>query len=236
MAKGWIKLHRELTDHWLWEEKPFDRKSAWIDLLLMANHEGKKVMLGNELVEVERGGLITSEVKLADRWGWSRTKVRRFLEILENDSMIVVKKDSKKTALNIVNFSIFQDVDSEKEQQKNIKKTSEKHQKNTNKNEEECIKNEEEVYRGGKPKRTTFIPPSLEEIENYCLEKGYRIEAERFIDYYTSNGWMVGRNKMKDWRAAVRNWMRKDRPPKQEAQTERAVVPKKWDEMTMDDW
>lgn len=235
MAKGWIKLHRELTDHWLWEEKPFDKKSAWIDLLLMANHEGKKVMLGSELVEVERGGLITSEVKLADRWGWSRTKVRRFLEILENESMIALKKDSKKTALNIVNFSIFQDVDSEKEHQKNIKKTSEKHQKNTNKNEEECIKNEEEVYGGKTPKRTTFIPPTLEEIEAYCLEKGYRIDAERFVNYYESNGWMVGRNKMKKWKAAVANWA-KDRKAKAEDEPSERVRIKSWDEMTMDDW
>ena len=141
MAKGWIKLHRELTDHWLWEERPFDKKSAWIDLLLMANHEEKKVLLGNEVVEVERGGIITSELKLADRWGWSRTKVRHFLEILESDSMIVVKKDSKKTAINLVNFSNFQNFDSEKdnektskEHQENIKKTSKEHQKDTNNN------------------------------------------------------------------------------------------------------
>ena len=208
MAKGWIKLHRELTDHWLWDEKPFDRKSAWVDLLLMANHEGKKVMLGSELIDVERGGLITSEVKLADRWGWSRTKVRRFLEMLENDSMIVVKKDNKKTVLNIENFSFFQDADSEKEQQKNIKKTSEEHQKNTNQNEKECIKNEEEYMCGDKPQRKNFIPPTLEDVSGYCQEKGYRIDPERFIDYYTSNGWKVGKNKMKDWKSAVRNWAR----------------------------
>jgi DNA replication protein DnaD len=236
MAKGWIKLHRELTDHWLWEEKPFDKKSAWIDLLLMANHEEKKVMLGSELIDVERGGLITSEVKLADRWGWSRTKIRRFLEMLENDSMIVLKKDNKKTVINIVNFSLFQGADSEKEQQKNIKKTSRKHQKDTNKNEEECIKNEEEVCMGDKPERATFIPPSLQEVEAYCREKKYNIDAERFVNFYESKGWMVGKTKMRKWKAAVANWA-KDSKKKPEAESqEKTFVPKSWDEMTIDDF
>lgn len=59
--------------------------------------------------------------------------------------------------------------------------------------------------------RRRFTSPTLEEVQRYCLENGYDIDAERFIDYYTSNGWMVGKNKMKDWKAAVRTWARKDR-------------------------
>lgn len=55
-----------------------------------------------------------------------------------------------------------------------------------------------------------YIPPSIEDVRAYIAEKGYHVDAERFVDYYTSNGWMVGRNKMKDWKAAVRNWERKN--------------------------
>ena len=51
-----------------------------------------------------------------------------------------------------------------------------------------------------------FCPPTLEEVKAYCAEKEYNIDAERFIDFYTSKGWFVGKNKMKDWQAAVRNW------------------------------
>jgi hypothetical protein bfra3_11661 len=51
-----------------------------------------------------------------------------------------------------------------------------------------------------------FRPPTLKEVNTYISDKGYSIEAERFIDFYASKGWMVGRNKMKDWKAAVRNW------------------------------
>lgn len=59
-------------------------------------------------------------------------------------------------------------------------------------------------------KRYRFIPPSREEVQAYITEKGYSVNAERFIDYYTSNGWHVGKNPMKDWKAAVRSWAHND--------------------------
>lgn len=55
-----------------------------------------------------------------------------------------------------------------------------------------------------------FVKPTLEEIHAYCDEKGYPIDTERFYDHYESNGWMVGKTKMKDWKAAVRNWWRNE--------------------------
>ena len=62
------------------------------------------------------------------------------------------------------------------------------------------------------PTRHRFTPPSVEEINAYCQEHGYSVDAERFVNHYTSNGWKVGRNPMKDWKAAVRNWNRKEQP------------------------
>ena len=59
-------------------------------------------------------------------------------------------------------------------------------------------------------KKKNFSPPSPEEVETYCKEKEININIETFIDYYKSKGWMVGRTKMKDWKAAVRNWARRD--------------------------
>lgn len=55
-----------------------------------------------------------------------------------------------------------------------------------------------------------FTPPTLEEVKAYCAERGNKVDAERFIDFYTSKGWFVGKNKMKDWKAAVRTWERED--------------------------
>ena len=60
-------------------------------------------------------------------------------------------------------------------------------------------------------KRSRFTPPTTEEIQAYCNEKHYNVSPEHFIDYYESNGWKVGRNSMKDWKAAVRNWARRDK-------------------------
>lgn len=58
------------------------------------------------------------------------------------------------------------------------------------------------------PTRKRFIPPTLEEVKAYCHERKNNVDAERWFDYYTSNGWQVGKNKMKDWKAAVRTWER----------------------------
>ena len=52
----------------------------------------------------------------------------------------------------------------------------------------------------------TFTPPTIKEVESYCLERKNNINSEKFIDYYTANGWLVGKNKMKDWKACLRNW------------------------------
>ena len=68
------------------------------------------------------------------------------------------------------------------------------------------------------PKR--FTAPSLEEVKEYCEERKNNVDAERFIDYYTANGWKVGKNPMKDWKAAVRTWERNDSGKPKTAETE----------------
>lgn len=55
-----------------------------------------------------------------------------------------------------------------------------------------------------------FTRPSVEEVAEYCRERGNSVDAEHFVDYYNANGWKVGKNPMKDWRAAVRNWEKRD--------------------------
>lgn len=64
------------------------------------------------------------------------------------------------------------------------------------------------------PTRPRFSPPSVEEVQDYCFEKGLSMDAQRFVDYYESNGWMVGRNKMKDWKAAIRGWEAREKTQK----------------------
>jgi hypothetical protein len=56
-----------------------------------------------------------------------------------------------------------------------------------------------------------FTPPTVDEVREYCEERGNGVNPQRFVDYYSSNGWMVGKNKMKDWKAAVRTWEQKEK-------------------------
>ena len=56
-----------------------------------------------------------------------------------------------------------------------------------------------------------FTPPTPEEVQQYCSESGHYIDADAFVDFYESKSWMVGKNKMKDWKSAVRNWERRDK-------------------------
>lgn len=108
---GWIKLDREITEHWLWKEKePFDRRSAWIDLLLMANHKDFKTLYKGKLVERKRGEVNTSTRYLADRWRWSRGRVNRFLELLEADEMVTLNSTTDGTTITIENWGKWQDM------------------------------------------------------------------------------------------------------------------------------
>lgn len=68
-----------------------------------------------------------------------------------------------------------------------------------------------ESPKGEKKTASRFSAPTIDEVRAYAQEKGYNIDAEHFVDYYTSNGWRVGRNPMKDWKATVRTWASRDR-------------------------
>ena len=71
---------------------------------------------------------------------------------------------------------------------------------------------EESVEESAPPTRPNrFAPPTVDQVREYCEERGNSVNPQRFVDYYSSNGWMVGKNKMKDWKAAVRTWEQKEK-------------------------
>jgi len=159
---GWIKLHRQIRKHWVWQGEPFDRRSAWIDLLMMANHAPDKIVQGNQIIDVDRGERITSEIKLAERWGWGRGKVRGFLRLLAKDGMIEdIKENRKRTRIRICNYCIYQGSENNKEtsveQVSNNEQTSSKQVANINKNDIRMIKNV-------KNDKEYIYPPSFEEF------------------------------------------------------------------------
>lgn len=138
MAYGWISIHRKIQDNLIWEDKPFSRGQAWIDLLLLANHEDRQVLFNGSAIQVKRGEKITSLRQLSERWGWSITKVKKFLNLLSDEKMISYKSDSKKTVYNIVNYEVYQDSENTKSNTeitlKENKKKTEINQKETNNN------------------------------------------------------------------------------------------------------
>ena len=82
-----------------------------------------------------------------------------------------------------------------------------KEKPNVNGNENE----NENGNENGNENENTFHPPTLSQLEAYCGEMGFQIDGQSFLDYYASNGWMVGQNPMQDWQAAVRRWEAGDR-------------------------
>jgi hypothetical protein len=72
------------------------------------------------------------------------------------------------------------------------------------------IDNNKDINKTTNKRAAAFVTPTLTEIEDYCRERQNSVDAERFLNYYEANGWMVGRNKMKDWKAAVRTWEQRE--------------------------
>lgn len=73
----------------------------------------------------------------------------------------------------------------------------------------------------GKEKSSRFTPPSLEDVIQYCRERGNSVDADSFIDHYSANGWMRGKTKIKDWKACVRTWEKNAKPAAQKQERKR---------------
>lgn len=105
---GYVKLYRSLQKHWLWEsDEPFDVRSAWVDLIMLANHKDKDIMVGRSKVTIHAGQMWTSIVKLSNRWNWSRERVYRYIKMLKKDRMIYVDGTPNGTLLTLVNYGDF---------------------------------------------------------------------------------------------------------------------------------
>ncbi|MFP4662690.1 MAG: hypothetical protein ACLFPF_10890 [Halanaerobiales bacterium] len=186
---GYIGLYRSLQKHWLWKsEKPFDKRSAWIDILLLVNHKPGKIYFNNEIVPVDRGEHITSEVKLAERWGWSRTKVRNFLNLLEQDDMIEnIKENNKRTRLRVLNYGDYQDLKNCKktggEQGKNNRKTGGEQGENTNKNDnnDNNVKNDNNINTSCSDSENQNPLAEVEEIEIKFDENSMPFKAAKYL-------------------------------------------------------
>lgn len=80
-------------------------------------------------------------------------------------------------------------------------------------NEKENVKEKENIKEN--IKRKIFQAPTVEDVRKYCVERGNKVDPQSFIDFYESKGWMIGKNHMKDWKAAVRTWERSETKTRQ---------------------
>jgi hypothetical protein len=103
---GWIKVHRQLQEHWVWSKPEYLK--WWLDILMSANIEPKKVLIKGQLLGVYRGEVIYSYETWANRWKINKSKVLRFLKMLEKDSMIVLKSETVTTRLTICKYDTYQ--------------------------------------------------------------------------------------------------------------------------------
>lgn len=202
---GWIKLHRKITENKYWLSEPFTRAQAWIDLLLLANHKTGQIRKRGILIYVTRGQVGYSEESLSIRWKWSKGKVRRFLAELKTGQQIsrspVQQNPRLCNLISIMNYELYQSDSTTKngcDDKTDGLQTDFKRYRNKN------DKNEK------KDKKVIFTVPTLEEISTYCRERNNTIDPETWLAHYTANGWMVGKNKMKNWKAAIITWEKRN--------------------------
>ncbi|EAA0062618.1 TPA: DnaD domain protein [Listeria monocytogenes] len=112
MSSGWIKIYRSLQEHWIWENEKYLK--WWLDLLLLANHQDRDILINGELITIKRGQKHTSELWLSNRWNADRKQVRKFLELLKKNDMITITKSRQKgTTYEISNYNDFQGISEE---------------------------------------------------------------------------------------------------------------------------
>ena len=151
--KGWIKIHRSLQDHWIWDDP--NMLKIWLDILLLANHKKKTVYIKKmgSNIDIEIGCFWTSIRKLAERWEISKDTVMKRLDLLEREKMIRTQRIvGCGTLVNVLNYRDYQgfsngDKDSESDSESDTGRTETRH--------EQELKNDKELKkylgRGGAP-------------------------------------------------------------------------------------
>lgn len=204
---GWIKLHRQIVDNWIWDDA--EKLKAWLDILLMVNHKNKKILVNGQLVTIKRGEKLTSIAKLADRWGWTKRRVMRFLDLLEDDEMCTTNRTTYGTTIKVVNYAEYQGFSTPK---RNTVDTTDSTAHDTA---EDTAHDTQTIMNKNDNNANNFlcaaalkkIPPAKSDVEEYCRQKNYHIDLTEFFSYYDLHDWTLGNGrKITNWTAAVDYW------------------------------
>ena len=224
--KGFIMIDRSILEDDMYFSEKFTRMQAYIDLCLLAAFKSRSFYIRGNKVELQPMQVAKSVRDLADRWQWSVNKVRGYLYELEKGDYI----DTQKTSVNqIITIKKYIVVNTQNDTQINTQTDTQNDTqtdtpiiKNNNVNNENkdiviesvVVSNEQQTLptptKEKKRRSSVFVKPTLEECIAYANEKGFNWDASRFYNYYESNGWRVGRNPMKNWKAAMSSWNTKE--------------------------
>lgn len=230
MHRGYVKLWRCIEDTGLVGQPTAFYLYSY--LLLKSTHKAKSVVVSGAVFNLDAGQVVIGRNKLADETGLSVQQVRTALELLKKLSIITCKATNKCTVVSIVNWDTYQNnhpaPNQQDNQQSNQRPTSAQpalNQRLTTIQECKNIRTEEDntphTPQGGDSvgrRSTRFTPPSPDEVQQYCDERHNGIVGSEFCDFYASKGWMIGKAKMKDWKAAIRTWERKRQEIRETAQ------------------
>ena len=231
--KNFLPLNRSLLNHWLWKDKPFSKGQAWVDLLLLANYEDKKMPYKGEVVTCKRGDVNLSITELAKRWGWSRNSARRFLMLLESDGMVTVNATTHRTTITLEKYGFFNNPCATNEatsgQQVDDKWATSGQQVDTTKKVKKVKKVEKvEKHIYGEYKHVRLTDEEMNRLVAELGEDGFA-ECIRILDEYKEQ---TGKTYKND-NLAIRNWVitrYKENISKQ------AVKPKEGRLDWLDDW
>jgi hypothetical protein len=207
LHRGYIKLWRCIEDNPDYFRDKFTDVSAWIDLLLIANHKNGNIKKRGIRLEIERGEVAWSELQLASRWKWSRGKVRRFLQYLVQQKMIAMVQQNNKitTKFKIINYDLYQSNDTtEKILNDTTDSTTNGHQTDIkrykNKNDKN-VKNEKNKEYKLKPFRSANDETWLSELSANPAYKGIDIhdQLHRCTEWFRCKNIQVSRQRFLNW-------------------------------------
>ena len=183
LNSGYIKLYRNLLN-WEWYSN-LPTRVFFIHCLLKANHTTKKW----QGYTIKAGQFITSLNHLAKETGLTLRQIRTVINKLKMTQELTIETTRQNTIITVNNWDKWQSEQQSERQISDTPATTTKNDKN--------IDNKIDKK---------FNKPTIEDIEKYCKERNNSINAEKFHNYYEANGWIVGKTKMKDWKAAIRTW------------------------------
>lgn len=203
MYRGYIKLWRKLEDSFIYQDS--EALKLWIHLLFEANHKDREFMFNGKKMICKRGQTIIGLNSLSRKTKVSRSKLYRLLKMLENETLIETQKTNRFTLITIVCYEKYQSDET-------LNETPAKLQRNSSETPAKTPKECNNYNNVNIREKVKFVPPTPVEVDSYIKDKGFKgFDGSSFCDFYASKGWMVGKNKMKDWQAAVRTWARNNR-------------------------